>query len=86
MPAPANLEVAAQRSTRDITVSEIDAMMGMYEPFSLAKLARKGAEMHELSSRGSSGRLSPRRDAGGEMSGRRSSSHFREVPTDTIAE
>ena len=85
MPAPADLEVAAQRSTKEVTANEINAMMGMYEPFSLAKLSKKGAEMHELSSRGSAGRLSPRRDTDSSR-GRRSSSHFREIPADTIAE
>jgi len=55
-------------------------MMGMYEPFSLDKLNKKGAEMHEFSARGSRDRLSPRRDASNDNAGRRSSSHFREIP------
>ena len=43
LPAPHDLEIAAQRSTQNITVSELSNMMSMYEPTSLAKLSRKGA-------------------------------------------
>ncbi len=52
LPAPHDLEVAAQRSTQDITVTELSQMLNMYEPTSLAKLARKGAAMHEAASKG----------------------------------
>lgn len=87
LPAPSSLEEAAQRSSQSVTVNELNSMMGMYEPFSLAKLSKKGAEMHELAARGSSSRLSPRREASsGDGHGRRSTSHFREIPADTIAE
>eukprot|EP00354_Favella_ehrenbergii_P007435 CAMPEP_0170469262 /NCGR_PEP_ID=MMETSP0123-20130129/12150_1 /TAXON_ID=182087 /ORGANISM="Favella ehrenbergii, Strain Fehren 1" /LENGTH=85 /DNA_ID=CAMNT_0010736071 /DNA_START=479 /DNA_END=736 /DNA_ORIENTATION=- len=66
----------------------------MYEPFSLSKLSKKGADLHELSVRRVSSiqRLSPRRDSGGSSPrsnssvNRRSSSHFREIPQNTIAE
>ena len=68
-------------------------MMSMYEPTSLAKLSRKGAQMHEDAVRGMSGlKVSPRGGAqdslGGSSStvGRRSSSHFREIPANVIPE
>ena len=49
----------------------------MYEPTSLAKLSKKGAEMHDASLLL---KVSPR---GGE---RRPSHHYREIPADTIPE
>ena len=63
-------------------------MMSMYEPTSLSLLARKGAEMHDAATKGGL-RVSPRRDAsprGHGPSGRRSSSHFREIPANVIPE
>ena len=53
----------------------------MYEPTSLALLSRKGVELHDAATQGSL-RVSPR----GSNSGRRSSSHFREIPANTIPE
>ena len=84
LPAPHDLEVAAQRSTQDITVTELSQMLNMYEPTSLAKLARKGAEMHDASVKGL--RVSPSTSPRGSLSGRRSSSHFRELPENVIVE
>lgn len=65
MPAPADLETAAQRSSKDVTASELTRMMSMYEPFSLSKLSKKGVEMHELSTRSLSQRMSPRAASSG---------------------
>jgi len=57
-------------------------MLSMFEPASLSKLTRKGADMHEMAERSLADcRLSPR---GGVN--RRSSSHFRDIPTDMIPE
>ena len=54
----------------------------MYEPTSLALLSRKGAELHENALR-----VSPRSSGNtGNMNNRRSSSHFREIPANTIPE
>ena len=96
LPAPHDLEVAAERSTKNVTVNEISNMLSMYEPTSLAKLNRKGAAMHDASVRGLGGlKVSPRnRGEGGSspMGGvgvgnnRRSSSHFREMPVNVIPE
>lgn len=87
LPAPIDLETAAQRASKPVTVSELTKMMSMYEPLSLSILSKKGVEMHEA---GLSGRQTPRRDAGGEnrgnVSSRHSSSQYRGIPTDTIAE
>ena len=77
LPAPHDLEVAAHRSNQNVSVHQIQAMLNVYEPTSLTLLSRKGAELHN------SGGVSPR---GGSTSGRRSSSHFREIPADTIPE
>ena len=82
LPAPHDLEIAAQRSTQDVTVNELTTMMSMYEPTSLALLSRKGAQMHDAAVKGNL-RVSPRRDAsprGHGPTNRRSSSHFREIP------
>ena len=64
----------------------------MFEPTSLSKLAKKGAEMHDMAVKGThlsqpgvsprGGQSSPR---GSEVS-RRSSSHFREIPANVIPE
>ena len=91
MPAPPDLEEAAQRSSQNVTASELTRMIGMYEPFSLSKLTSKRQNLHELSMGGSgSGRLSPRRDGGTSPRGggvnRRSSSYFREQPENIITE
>lgn len=94
LPAPHDLEVAAERSTKNITVNEISNMLSMYEPTSLAKLSRKGAEMHDTALRGIGGlKVSPRnRGEGGQSpmgnmgNNRRSSSHFREMPVNIIQE
>ena len=94
LPAPHDLEVAAERSTKNVTVSEISNMLSMYEPTSLAKLSRKGAEMHDTAIRGIGGlKVSPRNrgDQGASPMGnmgnnRRSSSHFREMPVNVIPE
>ena len=92
LPAPHDLEIAAQRSTKDVTVNELNSMLSMYEPTSLAKLSKKGAEMHDAAQRGMNNlRVSPRRDCSPTSRGsmgnqRRSSSHFREIPADTIPE
>ena len=57
-------------------------MLNMFEPASLSKLARKGADMHEMAERSLADcRLSPR----GKVN-RRSSSHFSTIPTDMIPE
>ena len=77
LPPPHDLEAAAERSTKQITANEIANMISMYEPLSLSKLSKKGAEIHEASM----GRVSPRH-----MTNRRSSSHFREIPANTIPE
>ena len=69
-------------------------MLSMYEPTSLAKLSKKGAEMHDAALRGVGGlRVSPRNrgDTGNSPMGsvgsnRRSSSHFREMPVNVIPE
>ena len=59
----------------------------MFEPLSLTKLSRKGVDMHEAAKHANAhigvGKLSPR---GGNSPHRRSSSHFREIPSDTIPE
>ena len=78
LPPPHDLEAAAERSTKQITANEIANMISMYEPLSLSKLSKKGAEMHEHAL----GRVSPR----GMNQNRRSSSHFREIPANTIPE
>ena len=52
-------------------------MVNLYEPTSLTLLSRKGAELHDIATG-----VSPR----GSTSGRRSSSHFREIPANTIPE
>jgi len=42
-------------------VNELSTMMSMYEPTSLAKLSRKGAQMHENAVRGINNlKVSPR--------------------------
>ena len=93
LPAPQNLEEAANRSQRDITVTQLSTMMSMYEPTSLAKLSKKGAELHVDATRADGSlKLSPRREMGSPTSrgslkaNRRSSSHFREIPQNTIPE
>ena len=97
MPSPPNLEEAAQRSSQNVTASELTRMIGMYEPFSLSKLTNKSHDLHELNvGGGGSGaqRLSPRHQFDGSGSprnrsnsvNRRSSSHFRELPENPIAE
>ena len=70
-------------------------MMSMYEPTSLAKLSRKGAEMHDAAVRGMGNlKVSPRSrhsdndilPMGSVGGNRRSSSHFRELPVNVIPE
>ena len=88
MPAPPDLEEAAQRSSQNVTASELTRMIGMYEPFSLSKLTSKRHNLHELSMGGSgSGRISPSGTSPrGSGVNRRSSSYFREQPENIITE
>ena len=57
--------------------------MSMFEPLSLTKLSKKGADLHNHLSEG----LSPRggRASSGSMN-RRPSSHLREIPANSIPE
>ena len=87
LPAPADLEEAARRSSQGVTVSELSSMMSMYEPASLSMLSRKSSDLQDARERGLGAlRLSPRREANLGNVSRRSSSHYREVPTNTIME
>ena len=82
LPPPSNIEMAAQRSSQGVTPNQVQQMLNMFEPASLSKLARKGADMHEMAERSLADcRLSPR----GKVN-RRSSSHFSTIPTDMIPE
>ena len=82
LPPPTSIELASQRSSQGVTPNQVQQMLSMFEPASLSKLARKGADMHEMAERSLADcRLSPR---GGVN--RRSSSHFRDIPTDMIPE
>ena len=53
LPAPDNIEVAAERSKHTVTTSEMKALISLYEPTSLGKLINKGDEIqkHNLSPR-----------------------------------
>ena len=53
LPVPEDLEGAAERSTHNITKSEMTALKSLYEPTSLKSLIDKGDAMHQE-------RLSPR--------------------------
>ena len=53
LPAPEDLDQAAQRSRHAVTMSEMKSLICMYEPTSLDKLINKGDQMNKA-------RLSPR--------------------------
>ena len=61
LPAPADLEIAAARSSKDVSVDELNGMLSMYEPTSLAKLSKKGSQMSLAAGKGISmdGLISP---------------------------
>jgi len=90
IPAPHDLEVAAQRSSQSVSVNEIHSMLSMYEPTSLAKLSKKGAAMHDAATKLGATKLSPRGASSptsrGSVGARRESKQFREIPVDSIPE
>ena len=61
-------------------------MLTMYEPTSLAKLSKKGAEMHDASLLKVSPRGGVQGSSASTVSERRPSHHYREIPADTIPE